>query len=119
MGTLIAPWYIRPLADAIWLPGERQAAFARRLGFEQRTILWGSLSCDQPAIETVHISRVAEGRAVPRCFLFVGEFASHKGLDQLVKAYELYRERSVNPWPLVCCGAGPLSSLLEANPEFA
>ena len=115
MGTLIAPWYIRPLADAIWLPGERQAVFARRLGFEQRNTLWGSLSCDQPAIEAVHISRMAGGRAVPRCFLFVGEFALHKGLDQLVKAYELYREGSVNPWPLVCCGAGPLSSLLEAR----
>jgi glycosyltransferase involved in cell wall biosynthesis len=116
LGTLVAPWYIRPLADAAWIPGERQAAFARRLGFEQRAILWGSLSCDQPAIETVHFSRLAEGRAVPRSFLFVGEFASHKGVDQLVKAYELYREKSIDPWPLVCCGAGPLGSLLEGRP---
>lgn len=116
MGTLIAPWYIRPLADMIWVPGERQAAFARRLGFEQRAILWGLLSGNQPAIETVHLSRLADGRAVPRSFLFVGDFASHKGVDQLVRAYESYRERSIDPWPLVCCGAGPLRSRLEGRP---
>ena len=86
--------------------------FCQEVGLRAAHILWGSLSCDQPAIETLHIARVAEGRAVPRCFLFVGEFASHKGLDQLVKAYELYREGSVDPWQLVCCGAGPLRSLL-------
>ncbi len=116
MGTLIAPWYIAPLADAVWLPGERQAVFARKLGFEERAILWGSLSCDQPAIETVHLLRVTEGRAVPHSFLFVGRFVSEKGVDQLVKAYESYRERSIDPWPLVCCGAGPLSSHLEGRP---
>ncbi len=116
VGTLIAPWYIRPLADAVWVPGERQAAFARRLGFEQRAILWGLLSCDQPGIETVHLSRLADGRAVPRSFLFVGTFASHKGVDQLVRAYASYREKTIDPWPLVCCGAGPLGSRLEGRP---
>ncbi len=116
MGTLIAPWYIRPLADAVWVPGERQAIFARRLGFELRATLWGSLSCDQPAIEGVHHSRLNAGRALAHSFLFIGRFVSDKGVDQLVNAYELYREGSTNPWPLVCCGAGPLDSRLEGKP---
>ena len=116
LGTLIAPWYVRPLADAVWVPGERQAAFARRLGFEQRATLWGSLSCDQPMIETVHLSRLAAGRALPHSFLFVGRFVSDKGVDQLVNAYRLYRESSGDPWPLVCCGAGPLGSRLKGKP---
>jgi len=116
LGVLISPWYVRPLADAVWLPGERQAVFARRLGFEQREILWGSLSYDQPAIERVHLSRLAEGRSVPRSFLFLGRFVAEKGVEKLVEAYQSYRERSKNPWPLVCCGAGPLSSRLEGRP---
>ena len=115
MGTLIAPWYVRPLADAVWVPGERQAIFARRLGFELRATLWGSLSCDQPAIEDVHHSRLTAGRALAHSFLFIGRFVPDKGVDQLVNAYELYREGSPNPWPLVCCGAGPLSELLEGR----
>jgi glycosyltransferase involved in cell wall biosynthesis len=115
LGTLIAPWYIRPIADAAWVPGERQAVFARRLGFGQRAILRGSLSCDRAAIETVHESRLANGRALPHSFLFLGRFVSDKGVDQLVKAYQLYRESSTDPWPLVCCGAGPLGSRLEGQ----
>ncbi len=116
LGTLIAPWYICPLADAAWVPGERQAVFAKRLGFGQRAILRGSLSCDRAAIETVHQSRLAAGRALPHSFLFLGRFVSDKGVDQLVNAYELYRESSSDPWPLVCCGAGPLGSHLEGKP---
>lgn len=115
MGTLISPWYIRPLADRIWVPGERQAVFARKLGFKQRDILWGLYSCNQPALETEHISRVAERRAVPRSFLFIGRFVSEKGVDQLVRAYQCYREKSVDSWPLICCGAGPLRSRLEGR----
>lgn len=116
LGVLISPWYVRTLADAVWLPGERQVEFARRLGFDQRAILRGLYSCDQPTIEKVHLSRLCDGRAVPRSFLFLGRFVSEKGVDQLVKAYQSYREASIDPWPLVCCGAGPLGTRLEGKP---
>jgi len=116
VGALISRWYVRPLADAVWLPGERQADFASRLGFKQSAILRGLYSCDQPAIETAHLSRIANGRSVPHRFLFVGRFVSFKGVDQLIGAYESYRARSVDPWPLICCGAGPLVASLKGRP---
>jgi len=116
LGTLIAPWYIQPIADAAWVPGERQAVFARRLGFGQCAILRGSLSCDRAAIETVHESRLAAGRALPHSFLFLGRFVPDKGVDELVDAYQIYRESSTAPWPLVCCGAGPLGTRLQGQP---
>jgi glycosyltransferase involved in cell wall biosynthesis len=74
------------------------------------------LSCDQPALETVHLSRLAAGRPLSRCFLFLGRFVTDKGLDILVKAYEFYRESSPDPWPLICCGTGPLANRLEGQP---
>jgi glycosyltransferase involved in cell wall biosynthesis len=116
VGTLIAPWYILPIADVVWVPGERQAVFARKFGFEERNILWGMLSCDQPAFEALHLARLNDGRPVPRTFLFVGRFVAEKGVDLLVKGYESYRASSVDPWPLVCCGAGPLAHLLDGRP---
>jgi glycosyltransferase involved in cell wall biosynthesis len=116
LATWMAPYYLRPLSDAVWLPGERQAVFARRLGFAQRAILRGLYSCDQPYFERVHNLRVSEGRPVPRSFLFVGRFVPDKGIATLIAAYEAYRANSPNPWPLVCCGAGPLGSLLERRP---
>jgi len=114
-GVWIAPYYVRPLADAVWLPGERQAVFAKKLGFEPHVIMRGSLSCDQRPIANAYQERVGKGRPLPQTFLFVGRFVPAKGLDTLVKGYEIYRKASSNPWPLVCCGAGPLKSVLEGR----
>jgi glycosyltransferase involved in cell wall biosynthesis len=115
LGVLVAPYYVRPLADAVWLPGERQAVFAKKLGFEAKAIMWGSLSCDQPPIAHVYVERVKQNRPLPHAFLYVGRFAREKGLDTMVQAYERYRKRSSDPWPLVCCGVGPLRSILEGK----
>lgn len=115
LGVVISRAYVQPLADAIWVPGERQAVFARRLGFGQRAILRGLLSCDQPAIDAAHKSRLNTGGRLPRSFLFVGRFAPEKGVNTLVKAYVAYRRSIKDPWPLICCGTGPLRSRFEGQ----
>jgi glycosyltransferase involved in cell wall biosynthesis len=113
IGTWTAAYFLHPLADAVWLPGERQAAFARKLGFRQQVILRGLYACDQPVVEVSHIARISEGRPVPRSFLFIGRFVPEKCINTLANAYLLYREGNPEPWPLVCCGTGPLQSGLE------
>lgn len=113
IGTAISPYFLHPLTDAVWLPGERQAQFARKLGFEQRVILRGLYSCDRPMFAASHMERVAARRPVARSFLFIGRFVQEKCIDSLVKAYRLYRDSTPDPWPLVCCGTGPLRSDLE------
>jgi glycosyltransferase involved in cell wall biosynthesis len=113
IGAWTAPYFLHPLADAVWLPGERQAAFARKLGFRQHVIIRGLYACDQPVVEVAHTTRIATGRPVPRSFLFIGRFVPEKCIDTLANAYVLYREGSPEPWPLVCCGTGPLRSRLE------
>jgi glycosyltransferase involved in cell wall biosynthesis len=116
LGTWIAWCYLRPMADAVWLPGERQVDFAKKMGFGKHPILRGLYSCDQPYFEMIHQLRVSEHRPVPRSFIFVGRFVSDKGIATLARAYEAYRAISPDPWPLFCCGAGPLVSLLENRP---
>lgn len=116
LGTLISPVYVKPLTDVVWLPGERQAVFARKLGFSQNTILRGLLTCDRPRFEAVHNERVQQGRPVTHSFLYVGRFSPEKGIVTLANAYRLYSERAPNPWPLICCGSGPLQSHLENIP---
>jgi glycosyltransferase involved in cell wall biosynthesis len=116
LATAIASYYLRPLADKVWLPGERQALFARKLGFEQHAILRGLYCCDERRVESVYKDRLASELAVPRAFLFVGRFVQEKGIDTLAEAYAMYRANCPNPWPLICCGAGPMRSLLENKP---
>ena len=113
LATLISPWYVRPLADLVWLPGERQATFAKKLGFGQQHLLRGLYSCDQPELEAIYQSRIENQHPVPRAFIYVGRLVPEKGIDTLVEAYEIYRNACDDPWPLVCCGTGPLRSRLE------
>ncbi|HMG84960.1 MAG TPA: glycosyltransferase family 4 protein [Terracidiphilus sp.] len=114
-GTLISPFYVRPIADAVWLPGERQAAFARKLGFSQNQILRGCYSCDHASFAAIHTSRIQRGELLPRKFLFVGRFVPQKSIDVLAEAYAIYHSSVSNPWPLICCGTGPLRSRLESR----
>ena len=116
LGALTAPIYVRPLADAVFLPGERQAVFARNLGFKQSQIMRGLYACSREQFEAVHLERISHGRPVPRAFIFVGRFIAEKGIDVLVEAYRKYRTVSRSPWPLICCGNGPMRPMLEDQP---
>ena len=113
IGILVSSFYVRPITDVVWLPGERQATFARKLGFSQNKILRGSFTCDYPAFAAVHEARVAAGMALPRSFVFVGRMVAAKCVDILAESYRLYRSWNPDPWPMVCCGSGPMRSLLE------
>jgi glycosyltransferase involved in cell wall biosynthesis len=115
LGILASPFYVKPLTDVVWLPGERQANFARKLGFSQNAILRGSFTCDHPAFAAVHNARIAQGQPLPRCFVFVGRLVPNKCVDNLAQAYSIYRKDCSNPWPLICCGSGPLRSRLEGE----
>jgi glycosyltransferase involved in cell wall biosynthesis len=113
LGTIVSPFWVKPIADLVWLPGERQAAFARRLGFAQNAILRGLYTCDHSAFAAKHNERIAQGLPVPRRFAFVGRMVAEKNIRILAEAYNLYRSQSIEPWPLICCGSGPLRSCLE------
>ncbi len=116
MAVVAAPIFPRPLADAVWLCGERQAVFARKLGFEQSAILTGVYSCDNGAFNTVREERHAQGRKLDKNFLFIGRLVPVKGIKVLAEAYSAYRSRVPSPWPLICCGTGPMQNLMEGRP---
>ena len=97
--------------DAVLAAGARSAEYARRLGFRQEQIFKGLYSWDEGLRERC--------RRVPKSdrgeFLFIGRYVPQKGLATLVQAYEEYRSRVKDPWDLICCGAGPLQSMLQGR----
>jgi glycosyltransferase involved in cell wall biosynthesis len=113
IGTWISPFYVQPITDVVWLPGERQAMFARKLGFSHSDIIRGSFTCDYTAFAAIHERRIANGMPLPRSFFFVGRMIASKSVDILAESYARYRSRTKDPWPLICCGSGPLRSHLE------
>jgi len=104
-GVAASRWLIRPTYDAALVPGERQAVFARRLGFPSGRLIWGMNTCDHPRFAAVAEAR---GDALPpKRFVFAGRLVADKAVDVLAAAYARYRAEVDEPWPLLVAGTGP------------
>lgn len=112
LGVIGSPWYVRRLYDAAFLPGERQACFARRLGFPDARI-WHGLYC--PDTATLDAVSGIPRSAFPREFGYLGRLSPEKGIRDLLEAYEIYRASSADPWGLHVAGAGPLRPELDRH----
>jgi glycosyltransferase involved in cell wall biosynthesis len=112
LGTLLLRRYIRRMWRVI-VASERAWHYAVRLGVHHTKIRRGLYGADCASFNSVWRERLNSATAWPRSFLYVGRYASEKGLDTLLEAYRRYREAVDSPWPLTCCGRGQLSRLLE------
>jgi glycosyltransferase involved in cell wall biosynthesis len=114
LGVGTSPVLVRPAYDAAFVPGERSADFARRLGFPDERIIRGIYSCDHPRFDAVAEAR---GDAAPApAFAFVGRLVVEKGIDVLAQGYRRYRQLTTDPWPLLVGGVGPESRELAELP---
>lgn len=112
LGVFTSRLYLHPICDAVFVAGERQVQFARKLGFSQNKILRGIYSCDHEKFAEIHRDR-QNLKLDPCSFVYVGRLSSAKGVDVLVEAYRRYSMMVPQPWGLKCYGAGPLTNLLE------
>lgn len=98
--------------DYLYVPGERSWQLARYWGVSEKRIRRGSYSMDYVSFSRAYRRRLGQN-SWPKKFLFVGQYIERKGLKSLLSAYSQYRDSVDAPWPLICCGSGPLASLLE------
>lgn len=113
----LAPYLLRSFLkriNRVVVTGERSWQYAWRLGISPRQISQGLYGIDYTAWASLGAAR--QQGLWPRSFLFVGRYTKAKAIDVLVEAYRYYRTQVTDPWPLVCCGQGPLEKQLEAQP---
>jgi glycosyltransferase involved in cell wall biosynthesis len=114
LGALSSPLFVQRLFDAAFVTGERQAEFARRLGFAQDRIWRGVYT---PDYDYFHQAAAMRAAAPPRSFLFAGRLVADKGISTLAEAYRRYSAGAgASPWPLHVVGGGPLAAELENIP---
>ena len=112
-GLLMKIVFRRMFFSGAWVCGTRQAEFARRMGFRDSEIRQPLLSADIEKFNRAEAIRRGSPKW-PRRFLFVGRLESHKGLRQLLLAWE---GSSVEKrWPLTVIGSGSLEQLLKGKP---
>jgi glycosyltransferase involved in cell wall biosynthesis len=100
--------YIQPFFDTAFVPGDRQARFARVLGFREQHLMRGLYCADTAAFA---VPADWKGQREP-AFLFTGRLSAEKGIDVLADGYRRYRSSVDAPWPLRVAGIGPHSRAL-------
>jgi len=109
LGILSAVFFLWPSIDMFMVAGDRQAAFARKLGYHDP--LYGVY-----AAEVERFFNDISITARPPAFVYVGRLAPEKNISELARAYCLYREQSAEPWKLRVAGTGPLAAALNGIP---
>ncbi len=109
MARLVARLTLLKYFDFIWVPGEPQAKYARKLGFDDEQIMLGYYSADVAYHNALYEKFAAEKRKrYPHSFLFVGRYVEEKGIDLLVDSFKKLKKETNCDWKLYCCGTGPL-----------
>jgi glycosyltransferase involved in cell wall biosynthesis len=104
--------HIQRAIDVLWVSGERQRAFASVLGYKGERCWDGNYACDWNLFSS---ARRRDARTdQPPYFLFVGRYVQEKGIDTLVRAFDLYKDLVPDPWNLVCVGRGPLADAIQS-----
>ena len=98
--------------DAVFVPGERAWQFAKFLRIPEERIWRGSYGFDHSGFSAA-LERRRQLGDWPKRFCFTGQYIERKGIPQLLRAYEAYRQEVEEPWPLTCIGMGPLAGLLR------
>jgi len=93
--------------DRVVVSSERSFQYALHLGFSETRIRRGIYGFDYNHLAPLFEQRRGLMGGWPKRFLYVGRYAPEKAIDVLIEAYNRYRTRVENPWPLECCGGGP------------
>ncbi|HTY23199.1 MAG TPA: glycosyltransferase family 4 protein [Desulfomonilaceae bacterium] len=116
---LLKRWWCRRYFDALFIPGERSAAYFVGLGFPEDRIWRGlhvadeAFFCTQSTKARNQGSHAWRSLSLPdRYFLTVARLSPEKNLRGLLGAFSEYRKRG-GPWDLVIIGSGPQEEALR------
>jgi len=97
-----------------WITGSFQFEYARRLGFDRRSIVYDLYSADLQLFNDCYIDALNKKRKnYPTRFIFVGRLEPVKGIDTLLHAWKLLGPAR-GKWELYFIGNGSLKPVIEA-----
>lgn len=113
VGSILFPVLYKKYFSHAWVAGPYQFEFAKRLGFDNKRVIFDLLSAN-----TDHFTPVKRIEMEQRSFLYVGNFRFVKGTDILAEAYSIYRNELNGTWGLTCVGNGEMEDQLRENKEI-
>lgn len=107
LAALISPFYLKNRFSHVWVPGESQFQFARKLGYPSTKIKKGFYSADVDLFNKYYKnSKSIKEEQFPKVILYVGRYVRHKGIFDLWNAFIELQKEFPNEWELWCVGTG-------------
>ena len=91
-----------------FVAGEKQAEFAKHLGFKNEDITKGLYCCDFELFSSYAELKTKPDANIAKRFLFVGRYAKEKGIEDLWSAFIQMQKEHPSNWELWCLGKGDI-----------
>lgn len=103
LAVLTAPLFIQRHFNRVWVPGEPQLPFARKLGFAEEHTATGFYCADPEPFVKVWEAR--KNRKPAKKILYIGRYLPVKGVQELWTAFASISD-DYPEWELHCIGTG-------------
>ncbi|HBP45079.1 MAG TPA: glycosyl transferase family 1 [Flavobacteriales bacterium] len=110
-----APFYIRRHFNRVWVPGDPQLPFARKLGFPDEHTATG-FYCADP-VPFLKVWEARKNREPAKKLLYVGRYLPVKGVRELWAAFASLSD-DYPEWELHCIGTGDLWEERTIHPKI-
>ncbi|MFD1016343.1 glycosyltransferase family 4 protein [Winogradskyella rapida] len=112
LGCVYGRLFLKKLFVKIWVPGNAQKEFAKKLGFLDEDILTGWYVANDK------FSRQLDEDNFNKRFVFVGRYVAHKGILDLINCFKILKESTNDQWQLHCYGTGDLIDKLPIDSDI-
>lgn len=110
IASMLSPIYLGKCFSHVWVTGNSQQDYARKLGFQDSNIRKGFYSADFELFHSYYKHSIKEKEATfPKRFIYAARYVEHKGIKDLWRAFIELQEESPNDWELWCVGTGELA----------
>lgn len=114
LGAIYFKLFLKKHYKAAFVPGEKQVAFAKKLGFTNAHISKNVYCCDHELYKSYYDkTKETKTTIFPKRFLFVGRYVKEKGIDLLCNAFIELQSEFPNNWELWCVGKGTLDPMVH------
>lgn len=108
IGALYFRIFLKRRIDYIWVPGSRQALYAKKLSFKRGKILSGLYTASEH-----FFNHEVELKRKEKIIIFLGRFVPAKGILDLVYSFNAISSEIKSEWKLLLIGKGSLREELE------
>lgn len=112
-GCLYFKLSLKKYISNAFVAGNKQADFAKHLGFNESNITRGLYCCDFDLFSSYAKLKTGSGAVIPKRFLYVGRYAKEKGIEDLWSAFIKLQTEQPSEWELWCLGKGDIVPVIH------